>query len=86
MIQDTSLEAYDNIQPTLGNRQRQILKVLEQFPQGRSNLSISRILGVPINSVTPRIKELRDLGIVIFSHYERDRVTNRNCMCWKVKE
>jgi len=84
MIQDTSLEAYKVLEPELGERQQQIYNVLKKFPDGRSNLSISRILGLPINCVTPRVKELRDMGLVVFSHYNKDRVTGRRCMCWRI--
>lgn len=84
MIQKTSLEAFASIEFELNERQSQVLKAIRDHP-GLSNLSISRFLGLPINSVTPRVKELRDKGLVVFSHYNEDRVTHRRCMCWKIK-
>jgi len=85
MIQPTSLEAFESIQPSLNVRQQQIYDTIKNYPS-ISNLSISRILGLPINCVTPRVKELRDLGLVVFNDVKKDRVTGRRCMCWKIKE
>lgn len=82
-VQMTSLEAYADIKENLGERQMQVLNALEKFPNGLSNLQISRVLGLAINSVTPRVKELRDKGLVVFSHYVKDRVTGKRCMVWK---
>ena len=83
MIQSTSLEAYKVLQPELGTMQNMIYNILKVYPNS-SNLDISRITHKPINSVTPRIKELRDKGLVIFSNYKKDRVTKRRVMCWKI--
>jgi len=85
MIQETSLEAYIGIQSELGCRQQQILDIISKY-DGVSNLDISRIVGLAINCVTPRVKELRDYGLVVFSHSKLDRITGRRVMCWKVKE
>jgi len=84
MIQSTSLEAYYDLLPDLGSMQNMIFNVIKLYP-GVSNLDISRILDKPINSITPRVKELRTLDLVVFSHYKKDRITNRRMMCWKVK-
>ena len=83
MIQETSLEAYKVLEPELGDRQRTIYNMLKTHPN-ISNLDISRIMSIPINSVTPRVKELRDKGLVVFSNYKTDRITNRRVMCWKI--
>ena len=84
MIQDTSLEAYHSIEDELNSRQYQIWGMLKHY-RSLSNLEISRILGIPINCVTPRVKELRNMGLVVFSHKKKDRITGRNVMVWKVK-
>lgn len=81
MIQATSLEAWDALQPKLGTMQNMVYNLIKVYP-GSSNLDISRMIKKPINSVTPRVKELRDKGIVIFSHYKTDRITKRRVMCW----
>ena len=82
MIQETSLEAYRALQPELGSMQNMIYNILKTYP-GLSNLDISRIIKKPINSVTPRVNELRKMGLVILSHHKKDRITRRRVMCWK---
>ena len=85
MIQETSLEAYESIQPQLGFMQELVLTTINSNP-GMSNHDISRFLGIEINKVTPRVKELRDMDLVDFSHYKMDRITHRRVMCWRVME
>lgn len=82
-IQPTSIEAYKSIQPTLGDMQRFIYKAIQKNP-GMSNHDISRFLQLEINKVTPRVKELRTMNLVIFSHYKKDRKTGRKVMCWTI--
>ena len=84
MIQQTSMEAYESILYDLGQRQQQVYDVIEQH-EGVSNLDISRILNLPINSVTPRVKELRDYDLVKFYKYKQDRITKRWVMTWTVR-
>ena len=67
MIQETSIEAYYSMQHKLGDRQRFILNIIKVYP-GVSNKDISNITKLPINTVTPRVKELRALGMVDFHH------------------
>jgi len=82
MIQETSLEAYKVLEPELGNLQRTVYNVIIDHP-GMSNHDIARYLHWEINRVTPRVKELRDRGIVFFSHYKTDSITERRVICWK---
>lgn len=84
MIQLTSLEAFMDIQPDLGFRQKQVLDVIQKMPFV-CNYEISVILGLPINSITPRVKELRDLGMVVCMGTKQDKVSGRNVMIWSVK-
>ena len=83
MIQQTSIKSFQSIIPELGARQRLIFRFLSaRSEQSFTNLEISSSLGLPINSVTPRIFELRKIGFVV----ERDRrlcsVTGRLSICW----
>ena len=84
MIQLTSLEAFMSVLPELGDRQKQVLDVIRKIPYV-CNYEISVILGLPINSVTPRVKELRDLGLVVCLGTKLDKVSNRNVMIWEAK-
>jgi len=83
MIQDTSLEAYNVLLPELGKMQTMIYNVLKVYPNS-SNHDLSEILEKPINSVTPRVKELRDKGLVICTSHKIDTITKRRVMCWSV--
>jgi len=85
MIQSTSLEAYFDIMPTLSKKQNMVYNIIKLYP-GVSNLDISRMLGWAINSVTPRVYELREFNLVTFSHKKRDRITDKTCRCWKIEE
>ena len=85
MIQKTSLEAYNVIKPDLGRMQNIIYNIIKMYPNV-SNLDISRFLSKPINSVTPRVKELRDRGLVVHWKYKTDRITKRKVMTWRVVE
>ena len=76
MIQPTSLEAYNILKPQLGERQKQVYNVIKLYP-GVCNLDIRRITSIPINSVTPRVKELREKGLVIQNGYKIDRPDKR---------
>lgn len=82
MIQETSLEAYHILTPELGNLQETVYNTIIEH-QGMSNHDIARYLNWEINRVTPRVKELRDKGLVWFSHYKTDGITNRRVICWK---
>ena len=83
MIQQTSMEAYDFIYDDLGNRQKQVYDVIEQYTNV-CNQDISMILGIPINCVTGRVKELRDFGFVSHAGFKVND-NNKRVMTWKVK-
>ena len=83
MIQETSLEAFYDVKYKLGDMQRMILNIIKVYP-GVSNKDISCICNLPINSVTPRVKELRAMGFVDFCRYKIDRRTGKRVMTWEV--
>ena len=83
MIQKTSLEAFEVIQLELGIRQQQVYDMLSQNPNV-CNRELAMLLDWPINRVTPRIKELRDKGLVVCSIKKIDEGTRMKVMCWKV--
>jgi len=83
MIQSTSLEAFYSIIGELGQRQQEIFNAIQKY-KSVSNLDLSRLLQLPINSVTPRVKELRDKGLVVCNGYKIDRITNRRMKTWRV--
>jgi DNA-binding MarR family transcriptional regulator len=82
MIAETSKQAYEFIQPELGERQYQVLKAIRQI-QPCTNTMIARYLRVTINSITPRTFELRNMKLVTYSHSDKCPVTNRQANFWK---
>jgi len=62
-LRTTSLLAYAEALENLGARQKQILKTIDKI-EPCNNLMISRYTGLPINSVTPRVYELKRKGLI----------------------
>jgi len=56
---------YQMIKPDLPESRRRVFEIILQHPDGICNKQIALELGVPINCVTGRVKELRELGMVV---------------------
>lgn len=64
MIQDTSIAAYNTLkQHKLPFMQAKVMQAIRELGH-TCNEDISIHTGIPINSVCPRVKELRELGKV----------------------
>lgn len=63
MIADTSREAYQAVKPKISNHQKVVLDVIK-LNGAITNEGISFALGWPINTVTPRVNELRHKGLI----------------------
>jgi DNA-binding MarR family transcriptional regulator len=83
MVQQTSIDSYIEVKLELGYRQRQVLKALLYLKEA-NNREIAEFLGMPINSVTPRIHELRKCGRVGYSKLAIDPITQRSTIKWKL--
>lgn len=93
-IQETSLAAYfNNVLPNIGDRQREILRVFTDNPaMNFTNLELSRELRRPINTVTPRVYELRgrdkrfvmEAPVLIESEKRLCRVGKRRSIAWQL--
>lgn len=84
MIQQTSLETYFMaVKPNLGRRQHQVLEALEEICPA-NNQEIALHLGWPINSITPRVLELRKKGRVEEA-YKQKNAQGRTTIYWQVK-
>ena len=82
-VEQTSITAFRSLQHTLGKRQARVLSVLGRF--GRlNNREIALHSGLPINCVTPRVLELRRLGLVAPDIIVTDMVTHRKTITWRV--
>jgi len=82
MIQETSIETYKNIQDSLGERQLLVYNHLKQNGPA-NNKMIAKDLMLPINSITPRVYELRILKFVGVSHEAPCPITKRKSIFWK---
>ena len=80
MIQSTSLEAYNHATKSLGDRQRQVLEALIKAGP-LTNREISKLIDREINTVTPRVKELRMRGLVQNAGHKIDE-TGRRAIKW----
>lgn len=83
-VQFTSLEAYfGEIKPDLGRRQTE---VLEMFTRGSfTNAELAFAMNLPINSITPRVFELRQKGLIVEDCVRKCKSTGRNAKVWKIK-
>ena len=84
MIQKTSLEAYEEVKHNLGDKQAQVLNLLERVGRPITNSEISVSLGWSINRVTPRIFELREKGLVDEAGKKPCPITGRSALTWKI--
>ena len=84
MIQDTSLFAYSVATQNLGAKQKQVLDALRFFPDA-TNRELKEYMHWEINSITPRIGELRDQGLVIDAGIRPCKITGRRVHAWKAK-
>ena len=80
--QATSTEAYKYASRTLGKRQQEVLECIRKYGPV-TNYDIARILMKEINTITPRVKELRDKVLV---EQAGSKITNtgRRSITWQV--
>ncbi len=81
---DTSTAAFDSIRDQLSEKQRKVRYVLQKFGP-MDNEAIARALEWPINTVTPRVKEMRELGEVVEAGYTVTK-SGRKAHLWTLKE
>ena len=76
-VQATSIIALESILSEISTRQKQVLLTFKLINKPANNLMISKVLGLPINSITPRCQELRKKGLIIFHHTSACPFTGR---------
>ena len=80
-----SLLAYRAFAPKeLSKKQNTVLAFLLKYGS-MSNKELAAKIGWPINTITPRVKELRDLGLLELDCIKWDQKTNRAESVWRVK-
>ena len=94
--QETSLNAYyGEIMDSIGQRHKDILRIFGENPSmDFTNAELTKELGLPINSITPRVYELRgedknvpvdkDNPILMESQRRRCNVTGRTAIAWRM--
>ena len=75
-IQATSLISYYSIITELGKRQKEVILAVKRI-QPCNNLMVAKYLGLPINSVTPRMNEIRKKGIIVYSKTDKCPYTHK---------
>lgn len=83
MIQQTSLLAYNEVLGDLGRRQKQVLEAFQI--KDFTNQELSEYLKWPINTITPRVGELRIKGLVVEKERRKDKSTGRTAIVWGLK-
>lgn len=78
MITDTSLDAYFSIETKYEvTIRRRIMDLLSESPAPLNNREIGKLLKLPINTVTGRINEMLNEGLVVRTGKARDEETGR---------
>lgn len=85
MIQQTSLNAWQQIQEHLG-RQREIVLTYLKILGEANNKMISAGTNLPINVVTARMNELRQMRIVVYAKTDVCPYTKKHTMFWRARE
>ena len=83
MVTETSLLAYGEVLENLGERQAMVYNTIKNLKEA-NNLMISKHLNLPINSITPRVVELRALKLVGVAKEDKCPITNRKTIFWKI--
>lgn len=83
MVQQTSIDSYRIVKETRKTVQQKIYDTI--LSRGiATNRQISILTKIPINSVTARVKELRETGALEQAGTEYDSTTKRTVMTWRV--
>ena len=72
----TSLLAFEEVIPTLQDREMQILKIIRKI-QPCNNRMIEEASNLEINQITPRTKALRELKVLTWVKKEKCPINNK---------
>ena len=82
-VRKTQVDSFTSVKQKLGAKQRAVAHALKILGEA-SNKDLSRALGWAINSVTGRVTELVDRGIVTSNSTKVDPDTNRTVTVWRL--
>jgi DNA-binding MarR family transcriptional regulator len=81
-VAQTSIDSYHAFNAEeLSHMQHRVLAILKRHGP-LSNKQISERGDIPVNSITPRCKELRELGLVVKQGTRYDERTGRHETVW----
>jgi len=87
MIRDTQIESWESVRKNLSERQLRVFETLIVSKNGLPLFRISEWLGWPINSVSGRVTELSDRGMIVDSgSREVNPATGRRAIVWKARQ
>lgn len=72
----TSLLSFEEVIPTLQEREFQILKIVRRI-QPCNNKMIEQSSNLKINQITPRMKALRELNVITWVKKDKCPVSNK---------
>jgi hypothetical protein len=84
MIQYTSLAAWEIALAKVGRSQKAVLDMLRTMDDA-TNAELGYRMGWPINRVTPRVNELRKIGLVLDIGRRTCKITANAAHAWKAK-
>ena len=85
MTQETSVEAWHIIKPDVGRRQKNILDAMleDRYHMDFTGSELARKLRIPRASVSPRLAELKNKGLIIVEKVRPCRVTGYQAQAWR---
>lgn len=86
MATQNSIESYIELIDTgeLGEKQIAVLNFIRKYPNCSYN-DISRVMHLHHNTVTARIKELRDMGYIVCSGTKIDEITKKRNNTYRIR-
>ena len=83
---DTRDAAYQELQSkpiALSASRIRVYDVIKESKDGLTNSEIGYILGIPINRITGRVFELRELSLIKDGGTRSCNITHKQCHYWK---
>lgn len=84
-VRDTSIAAYREVEPKLGDKQKLVLDTIKKAKRPVNNQEIASHLALPINTITPRTNELLSIDKVELAFKAVYPPTGRKVCYWKIK-
>lgn len=75
-------KSFEEIQDSLGNLQKQVYEVIQNNEPVYSE-KIAEIMNKYPHTVTPRVLELRELGLIEFAGTSKSKTTGKTVSLWK---